>query len=526
MSDLISRIERELAAPDPTEAPPPPPPRIPRLALAVAAVVLTPFFLAEILLRAVWAPPPRVPSAARSATAAEATDSLNRRFGLDLFEADPRLLWRLRPGVNLGGLEVSPRGLLGAGTHPFPPNRRKALRVLVLGDSVPALTYRPFPVLIQRLTRSVPGVPEILVVNGAVPGYSTEQGRVRLEQLQDLHPDVVVLCFGHADRSAALNLPDRYLLAGTAPLADLARKLFGAFRLVHWLTAPAPDRWSRFAPLPSPTPRVSPERFEQNLLALTDMIRRMEAVPVLATQPGPGAPRAGLPAASEAGLPDQDLYNAIIRRTAERSGSALLDLDEEFIRRDRERLLEPDGIHLTPPGHNLTARLMIALLRDRGLVEPEAVKAIAAAARYDTAAPDRLAVEWNLFPSDSVEASAGTSVSVSVLARNAGNTRWLRDHIVEEYGDRRDFDYGGLALVARWRTRGAGDTTAPAALARLTQDVPPGESTSVTLTLAPPLSPGVHAAEIGWTTEGYGDLSRLGAETTTLTVVWRGPPGL
>lgn len=513
MSSLIARIERELSAPDPAQGPPWP--RWPRHVLAAAVTLLTPLLLAEILLRVVWAPPPRVLPAGRTATAAAAAESLNRRFGTDAFEPDARRLWRLRAGANLDGLTVSSRGLLGAAEPPFGPASRRSngLRILVLGDSVPALSYRTFPVLVQRLARAVPEVPELIVVNAAVPGYSSEQGLVWLEQLRDLRPDVVVASFGLADRSPALNLPDRDLLSGTGATAGLVRRLFGGLRAVQWLTASDSERWRRNpATLRKPgEPRVSADRFEENLVALTALARQLGAIPVLATEPGRG--QTALAA---------EPYNAGARRAAEAAGAALLDLDEEFLRRDRDRLLDSDGFHLTAAGHNLVARLLISLLRDRGLLEADAVESIAAAARYDTSAPDQIAAEWELYPSHIDTTTSAPSVPVSVLVRNAGNTRWLRDHIIPQFGDRRDFDYGGVAIIARWRTAGASDTTtAPAARVRLPHDILPGESTSVTLTLEPPRRPGTWAVEIALTTDGHGPLIRYGADVTTLTLTTR-----
>jgi hypothetical protein len=142
---------------------------------------------------------------------------------------------------------------------------------------------------------------------------------------------------------------------------------------------------------------------------------------------------------------------------------------------------------------------------------------IVTAARYDTTAPDKPFAAWTLNPAR-VETTASTTMRVGVLAKNTGNTVWLRRHRVQRFGTRRDVDYGGVAVEGRWRTTGA-PTTATAAESRLSSDLFPGESTSNTLEITAPASPGEYSMEIGLRADGLGALSRFGTEVTTLTVV-------
>lgn len=525
MNELVSRIERELAQPEPSDVAQRRP-RWPRIVLGSLILLLTPLLLTEIILRLTWSPVVRVKARDRQQTISEAVGELNRRFEYRAFSPSEELLWSLKPGANLHGQRISSLGLAGAADPPFPSVRQPgSVCVLVVGDSLPVLTYRTFPSIVQRVARTVPSAPDLTVVNASVPGYSTEQMRGWLHRLSDLRPDVVLVCAGLADRSPALNFPDRLLLAGKGARENWFGRLLGKLRLVQWLAAPSPDRWGRTASR-GEEPRVAPDRFRENLEELAASIRKAGALPVFATQPTPGRER-NISASSPAGDPqvlqlrEAEAYNAIVKEVAAASGAVLFDLEEEFLRRNRDRLFEEDRIHLTSAGHNLIARLFVALLRDRGLLDPKSVEAMAEATRYDTSAPDVLRAEWTVVPPVLNLSTAGTTASFSVLARNAGNTRWLRDHYVEQYGEHRNFDYGGVHVQATWRTAGASSTTAPAARVRLPQDILPGESTSVTLSVAPPSKAGTYALEVALHTDGLGHLTRLGAEGTTVTVTAR-----
>jgi len=456
-------------------------------------------------------------------------DALNARFVTDGFTPDNYLLWTMKPGTNLGGLTVDENGLLGS-REPKDPFARTQVRVLCLGDSMSALTYRTWPGRVERLARMAPGGPTIDVFNASLPGYSTEQGLRRLQQLTSLRPDVVIACFGWNDQFPALSVPDREL--GYANFATRwAHRLFGSFRLYQFFTASAEVR--SFGRINGSTAeaeegtrelRVSPEQFEQNLLSFIRETRSMQAIPVLATQPE------NLGEATERHLqlnqfspgPGEDpirlhrRYNDIVRNVATSQQVPLVDLEEEFLRRRREHFFEADGIHLTSRGHNHIARLILALLREEGKLTPQQYDAIAASEKHDTTAPDKPRVAWSVVPPHVHVPTTGT-VRFSVLPRNAGNTRWLKQHVIPRLGNRTNVSYGGVVVAARWRTVNS-PTTGTVAEARLPQDILPGETTSVTLTAAAPPVAGNYELEIGLRAEGIGELTQYGAETTTLTV--------
>ena len=501
-----------------------------RVVLAVL-LICTPAILLEVVLRAVGFSRPQVDPNMQSKTIAACVAALNQRFGTDAFIEDAHLLWRLKPRSNLGGIDVSTEGLLSGGQdNPMDiPGSRSAQRVLCLGDSMSAVTYRTYPSTAQRLADSVALARTVDIRNAAVPGYTTEQALRWLERLVKWRPDVVLLAFGWNDQFTALNIPDRELGYSNAAAAVLHRML-GRLRIYQLVAAPVEakllDRNQRRDAVETTGTqrRVSPEQFEDNLRELVERTHSLGAMPVLLTEPE------NLNQASERNLearnfvsPDtgaavqvHHAYNAIVRRVAVDTHTPLVDLEEEFMRRNRENFFEPDGIHLTGRAHNHIARLVLALLRDEGRITPAEYDGIARAERHDTTAPDKPRAAWSVVPPH-LDAPATATLEVGVVAHNVGNTRWLREHVLPRFGTRTQVPYGGVSVVGNWRTVDSPDSKS-AAVAHLPSDILPGETTSVTLTMAAPSKPGNYEMEIGLRADGIGDLKMFGAETTTFTV--------
>ena len=141
-------------------------------------------------------------------------DIVERTEGADadrVFEVDPDLFWRLRPGLTLpadahpfAGLVSSAQGLREDHLVPRakPPGE---IRILFLGDSV-TFGYRLaneecFVELVERELRTrVPGA-RVECINAGVPGSSLFQGmRFLVTRGLGFEPDLVVLEFGWNDK--------------------------------------------------------------------------------------------------------------------------------------------------------------------------------------------------------------------------------------------------------------------------------------------------------------------------------------
>lgn len=524
MSRLLDRIEREMKRPPLTRQQ-----VLIRRASMVVLCILIPLVGSELILRLVGYQRPQIDFSVQQKLLVEAVDSLNRRFATDAFEMDSHLLWRLKPGANLSGLDVDDGGFLTWERPPSGPRNVRPLTVVCLGDSVTAVTYKTYPEIAERLAAMGAKSRPVQVVNVAVPGYSTQQALRLLPKLRELQPDAVVLCFGWNDHFPALSLPDSDLGASNV----VTRKMHNwlkSVRLYQLVGSPLGMDIKKRRELRSEesalsgNARVPLPEYRKNLTELVTTVRSWAATPILATQPEnlKDTAEAFLARNSFVLSPEVDnrtlhsQYNQAVRDTAVALDVPLLDLEEEFMRRPREFMLEPDGIHLTGRGHNHVARLVLGALRNEGLITPGDYDAIAEAEKHDTTAPDKPRVEWTLVPNH-VTVVAGQAFSFSAIPQNSGNTRWLARNVLPRFGLEEDVPYGSTSVFTRWRTVDS-PTTGIASRMPMRSDVLPGEATSMTLTLQAPVRPGNFELEVGLISDTIGPLTAYGAESTTLTV--------
>lgn len=216
-------------------------------------------------------------------------------------QPDPDLLWKFRPRLRQPLFVTNSRGLLTADEIEFekPPN---TIRILLLGDSSPvglglAGRVDAFGELAARLLEQMwRGQKRIELINAAVSGYTSEQGR-RFLQTEGLkyHPDFVVCYFGNNDASINGYLTDREVFAAQG-WAREARAFFyrlAIYRMLRNVLSPVlPVR--REAENGLPTVRVTAEDFGENLAAIADSARKAGAQVILMNPPIPDHWPAGL----------------------------------------------------------------------------------------------------------------------------------------------------------------------------------------------------------------------------------------
>ena len=522
MSKILNRIEREMRHQKRTPAQ-----LWTRRITIVLLCISIPLMMSELALRLAGYCRPQIDLAAQTESLRKAVAALNARFKTDAFEFDSHLLWKLKPGKNLNGLDIGKDGVL-TWEHPtHSPRSTESIKVLCLGDSVTAVTYRTYPQIAEKLADAGINSRHIEVYNAAVPGYTTEQALRLLPELKHLRPDVVVLCFGWNDHFPALTMPDREL--GVANVGGkLIHKLLKDVRLYQLLGAPlgahdVPQLDENSERIQQDS-RVPPSQYRQNLEDLVSIARSWSALPVLATEPE------NLGAETEQYLENNQFiapenrnnkarhtrYNEIVREVATNSKVALLDIEEEFVRRPRDFMLEPDGIHLTGRGHNHVARLILGVLRNEGKITAADYDSIAQAEKHDTTALDKPRVSWTLIPEE-LAVPVDQPFSFTVLPQNSGNTRWVRKNIIPRFNLQKNVSYGSTSIFTRWRTIDS-PTTGIAKMIPIPSDILPGEATSMTLTMTAPARAGNYELEIGIMADHIGPLTNYGAESTTLTV--------
>lgn len=166
---------------------------------------------------------------------------------------------------------------------------RSRPRVVFVGDSntfgwgIPS--EKTFVEVIDRL------LPDVDAINLAVPGYSSYQGKLVLEQALDtLRPSLVVVSFNFNDRRYVLGAPDgpeRFAQGGASGVSGRA---LGRLERVHFLRALRRfGQWagvlrvtdgSKSAPVETLFPRVDEEAYRRNLAEMVGMARRA-GVPIL-----------------------------------------------------------------------------------------------------------------------------------------------------------------------------------------------------------------------------------------------------
>jgi lysophospholipase L1-like esterase len=300
-----------------------------------------------------------------------------------IFEGDPLLLWRLKPGLRHVIWEHTPVTTSTQGLRyerALGTREAGSLRILCAGDSVtfgfgvPQVLLRqgeeyhpdwlPYPARVEKALRAANPGRVVEVAPFAVPGYSTHQGLAWMRRdLASLRPDVVTLLFGWNDigmraqsdadaiRTDAWSATMRLLLARS-------QALLHAWRWVH----------SRPGAPGQPVPRVGVEGFVANHLAMIDVARAAGAqVAVI----GPVyRDRVEYP-------PEGDLIAA--RRTAlrdavSRAGVPYLEVPE--LTEDAWPGNEPlflEHIHPNHKGHRLLAERLLPVLAAHGMLHDLAV---------------------------------------------------------------------------------------------------------------------------------------------------------
>jgi lysophospholipase L1-like esterase len=299
-----------------------------------------------------------------------------------IYEGDPLLFWRLRPGLDGVIWDLTPVSTNAQGLRyprPVEPKKPGAFRIVCVGDSVtfgyrvprvlprrpdeydPA--WRPYPALIEAALRAANPGRTIDVIPLAVPGYSSHQGRAWLTRdVGRLQPDIVTACFGWNDIGRRA-VSDHEAMSTNAAAVAARRAFMSSQALVHlgvWLRgrpggAGGGGRAS--------TMRVPRDEYVSNLLALAGAARAQGAKPVLI---GPVyRDRVSHPPEGD----DIAAHRTALREAAARETIAYLEIPEltEDAAPGNAPLFE-EHIHPNHKGHKLMAERLLAFLADRHLL--------------------------------------------------------------------------------------------------------------------------------------------------------------
>jgi len=298
----------------------------------------------------------------------------------EVFLKDRDLFWRLRPDQAITSrffegrtYRINSLGLRG----PEPSANPSTARVLLLGNSCTfgwGVDYRQS--LAGTLDSLLGG--EYEIVNGAVPGYSSLQGRRAFERdLAALDPDVVVAMFGWNDQwAAAGGIPDHEQQLPSGVLVWLQNQLGRThlYRLLkkRWLSAIEPETDRLFDPT-RVIRRVDEAHFRDNLAAIGELSREAGARVILLTEPQPSHPGYGREVTNHPAVRFHRRYNDVVRRLVSESPLELVDAAVVF---DSSTAFwdDPcqDYIHFNAAGHRRLAELVAAAIRDASSRSSEA----------------------------------------------------------------------------------------------------------------------------------------------------------
>ena len=282
------------------------------------------------------------------------------------FARDPELFWKhdpSTPGINSLGFR---------GREIEMPAPAGVVRVVFLGDSCTAIGQpESYPMVVERLLNEEPRADgrRYEVVNLAVPGYSSHQGRVLAERYAErLGAALVFVFFGWNDHWQAYGATDaeKVLPASAGRTIALAEKS----RLVQALQAVVGRLQPGGGPLDEV--RVPRERYAENLAAILAAFRAAGTPAVLVTAPT-SLYRLGVPAPlveqgfvprAEAAVERHRDYAELTRRVAAEQGAELLDLERRWDELgELPRLFLSDAIHFTPEGRRRIAEDVVQAAR-------------------------------------------------------------------------------------------------------------------------------------------------------------------
>jgi len=291
-----------------------------------------------------------------------------------LFEANERLFWQPRAGTHFtdsNGFRIpGPSSIAAADTY----------RVMVAGDSCSFLGTRLYPNRFSEMAETRLEQP-VDVINASCPGYSSFQGRRRLETLWQWKPNLLVIYFGWNDHWRSLSgytdeqlFRQREAFGRTRTWLEKSR----VYRVLSQLLAGTRPTANESPGTPI-TVRVPREDYRQNL---TDMIASAEehgcqvmllTAPTLfmeAQMPSWAFEFFGvyykMSRAEVEAIPRMHAsYNDIVRELAGQSdGAMLVDLARHWNSKDSARRFRRDHIHLSETGHRDAAEAMFRVWSD------------------------------------------------------------------------------------------------------------------------------------------------------------------
>lgn len=274
-------------------------------------------------------------------------------FKDNVFIQDPKLIWRPKP-------DAGPFNSLGyRGDELSKEPAEGEFRLLAVGDSNTLGWYgnvhggTSWPTEIQKLLKEEH--PKASVLNAGAYGYTAYQGKGRLKEMLEYHPDLILISFGSNDCHPVGISDEDYASRSVGFSVPWAMK----FRLGHVL-ASFWDRRQKPKEVEGVVQRVSPEQYKTYLREMIGVCKENDIPCALVTRPYIGS--SDDPNFWKTYAPE---YQAATFEVSEETGVPVIDVYEEFHQKEE---LYADESHFTQEGHELAAKFVVDKLKSLGLL--------------------------------------------------------------------------------------------------------------------------------------------------------------
>lgn len=284
----------------------------------------------------------------------------------EIYKKDPKLFWKLRENKTIGSrwfshlsYQINSRGLRG----PEITKNKNGTRILALGNSCTfgwGVQYENcWTKVLQDKLNETSGGESIEVINAGVPGYSSHQGKILLEKLMPLDPDIVLVMYGWNDHwRAGKDISDARQKSPPAVVMEVQNYLsrLMLYKLVRKATLSLTED-TTFVKMEdmSGTRRVSPDEFSENLKSIIKRVQAAKAKPILVIPPIATLDTYFKDMSSDLHLLHQRYQNVIVK-VGEYQKVPVIDLQQAFDNFDD--LYDDafgDPIHFNQKGHQIAA---------------------------------------------------------------------------------------------------------------------------------------------------------------------------
>ena len=282
---------------------------------------------------------------------------------------------------------VYPEGQAGINSYgfqddePITPKPARVRRIVFLGDSCTEPGFHQF----VEASLNQQGDEQVDCVMLAAAGYSSHQGRVLAEKyLEQLEPDLVVAWFGWNDHWQAYGSTDaqKKIDPASSGSNSLLASAYNNCRLWQGARYLISQLFSSTGNMPTDKMRVPPSDYRQNMATIGKLCRTQGVPLVLITGPS-SHEKSGVPdyLVERHFVPDKPSairrhqeYAQLTRDVATEGAHELLDLASTLVVLDKSTpLFMQDGIHFEPAGLVVVTEQLVALIRDKKLLEEKQV---------------------------------------------------------------------------------------------------------------------------------------------------------